>query len=118
MRDTRIQLGVSNRRQFDKAVCEKRVQFPIVARHFADKKRDMTRKPDCLALLKRGLEYQRGGKDDAAGALYAQVLRSDPRNPDALNLLGVLDLNHGRLAAAGDKIAKAIRIFAKDGLLS
>ena len=71
----------------------------------------MTEKSNLLAWLKQGLACQQGGKEDEAGALYAQVLQHDPHNPDALNLLGVLDLNHGRLTAAKDKISQAIRIL-------
>jgi tetratricopeptide (TPR) repeat protein len=71
----------------------------------------MNQKTDLIALLKKGLECEKTGRDDAAAVLYAQVLQHDPRNPDALNLLGVLDLRHGRLASAHDRIAQAIRIL-------
>jgi len=72
-------------------------------------------KPDSLPLLKKALERQQAGRPDEAESLYRQVLRGDPANPDALHLLGVLELQRGRSEAAADWISQAIRVSPNTG---
>jgi len=72
-------------------------------------------KQDSLALLKKALERQNAGRADEAESLYRQVLRGDPANPDALHLLGVLELQRGRPEAAADWISQAIRVSPNTG---
>ncbi|NQV98701.1 MAG: tetratricopeptide repeat protein [Rhodospirillales bacterium] len=45
-----------------------------------------------------------------AEALYKQVLRAEPRHPDALHLLGVVAQQTGRAEKAVELISKAIRV--------
>lgn len=51
-------------------------------------------------LLQAGLTNQRAGRAAIAADIYRQVLRFDPRQPDALHLMGVLELDRGRLEEA------------------
>lgn len=51
--------------------------------------------------LETGLALQKNGQFSEAAAVYRQVLRGDPRNPDAMQLLGhVLNLQRNPVAAA------------------
>jgi tetratricopeptide (TPR) repeat protein/glycosyltransferase involved in cell wall biosynthesis len=72
-------------------------------------------KQDSLALLKKALERQQAAQPEAAESLCRQVLRGDPANPDALHLLGVLELQRGRHQAAADWILQAIRVSPNTG---
>jgi protein O-GlcNAc transferase len=51
-------------------------------------------------ILKAGLANQRAGRAAVAEEMYRRVLLFDPRQPDALHLMGVLELDRGRLEAA------------------
>ena len=57
-------------------------------------------KPRLAQLLQRGLAAQRSGDLDAAESALHEALRSDPRQPDALQLLGLLARRRGDAAAA------------------
>src|SRR5919202_2649345 len=63
-----------------------------------------------LALLRQGLASHQRGELDAAARLYRQVLRLDPRQADAHNLLGVLARQRGDLAAALRHGAEALAL--------
>ena len=62
------------------------------------------------ALVRRSVALHQNGRLDEAEALYRQALQSDPANPDALNLLGVLIAQRGRPAEAVRMIREAIGI--------
>ena len=49
-----------------------------------------------MKLLQEGFLQQQAGKEDAARRSYTQVLRFEPKNAHALNLLGMLAVNQGR----------------------
>jgi len=70
----------------------------------------MTRnRTDLRKHLEAGLALHRANRTEAAEACYNKVLEQDPRNPDALNLLGVIAQDRGRPAAAVQLIASALR---------
>jgi tetratricopeptide (TPR) repeat protein len=59
-------------------------------------------------LLRAGLANHRAGRAALAEELYRRVLSFDPRQPDALHLLGVLELDRGRAEAALALIDQAV----------
>lgn len=71
-------------------------------------------KPHIEKLLRQAVELQKLNKLDAAEALYEKVRREDPKNPDALHLLGVLYMTRGDLPKAQTLIVKAIKIRSND----
>ena len=61
-------------------------------------------------LLMRAHEKHRAGNLEDAAALYAEVLLGEPKNFDALFLMGVLQLQRGALAGADVYLEKALAI--------
>lgn len=59
-------------------------------------------------LLKAGLANQRAGRIALAEEMYRRVLAFDPRQPDALHLMGVLELDRGEATAALALLDQAI----------
>jgi len=67
--------------------------------------------PDDIAVLfNLGLQRSLTGDDRAAMEYYAQAIRSNPRNPDAHNLLGAALLRQGRFDEAMLEVAEAVRL--------
>jgi protein O-GlcNAc transferase len=62
------------------------------------------------SLIAMAMQHHRSGRLFEAEMLYRQVLARDPRQPDALHLLGVLAYQGGHLEAAEDLIRQAIAI--------
>ncbi|MET0322796.1 MAG: tetratricopeptide repeat protein, partial [Duganella sp.] len=62
------------------------------------------------SLLQQAVQLQQQGQLAPARALYRQVLELDPRNFDALHLLGVLARPPGDPAAAIDRIGPALAV--------
>lgn len=60
--------------------------------------------------LHRAVAQHQSGNLAQAEALYRSVLQSEPRNADALNLMGVLCRQQGRMEAAVDWINRAIAV--------
>jgi tetratricopeptide (TPR) repeat protein len=58
--------------------------------------------------LQFALAHHRDGRFAEAEAIYRQVLAGDSRNPQALNLLGTLAMQTGRLPLAADLLGRAI----------
>jgi len=58
-------------------------------------------------LLARALQQHQAGDLMAAGQLYRKVLDKDPKNVDALNLLGTLLLSAGQAETAVELLARA-----------
>ena len=56
------------------------------------------------------LEHQNAGRLADAESIYRQVLSVNPRNADALHLLGLLAINVGRHDVAVSLISEAVRI--------
>ena len=65
---------------------------------------------DRRALLERGLAHQRAGRWAEAAADYRAVLSADPRDADALHLLGVLSAAQGDFASAVDLLQQAVAV--------
>jgi tetratricopeptide (TPR) repeat protein len=61
-------------------------------------------------LIRKGWAEQQAGRSESAKSLYNQALRIDPRQPDALNLLGVLALQERDPERAAALIGKAIEL--------
>src|SRR5438874_2551321 len=71
---------------------------------------------DSRARLQEGLKFHRGGEYAQAEAIYREVLAAEPRNPDALHLMGVLATAVGH-PDVGVNLVKAA-IAAKPGVAS
>ena len=56
------------------------------------------------------MEHQRAGRLPQAAAIYQQILQSEPANPDALHLLGLIAQETGQLDAAVELIRHAADI--------
>ena len=69
---------------------------------------------DVAALLQRAVVLHQGGKLAEARALYEQVLRGQPRNFDALHLLGTIMAQTGQRGEAVDLIGRAIAVQPRD----
>ena len=67
---------------------------------------------DADALFDAALEHHEAGRRREAEALYRKVLAVQPRDAEALHLLGVLAYDDGRLDTALDLIGKAIAVNA------
>lgn len=66
---------------------------------------------NCLqATLDEGLCHQRAGRLDEAAKTYRQILSDDPKQPDALHLMGVIAHNLGNFDDAVELIAESLRI--------
>jgi tetratricopeptide (TPR) repeat protein len=61
------------------------------------------------ALLKAALQHHKDGRLKQAAREYKRVLQAKPDQPDALNLLGVIELSQGRSTHARDLILKALK---------
>ena len=62
------------------------------------------------SILKDAMAIHQTGELEAAEVLYRTILSQNPFDPDALNLLGVLSLQCGKLDEAGQLIKKAIDV--------
>ena len=60
------------------------------------------------AELAEGLAHHRGGRFREAEELYRRVLAHDPRNADALHLLGLVALEAGQVDSAAELVRQAI----------
>jgi Flp pilus assembly protein TadD/2-polyprenyl-3-methyl-5-hydroxy-6-metoxy-1,4-benzoquinol methylase len=64
--------------------------------------------PAIPALLNEAVRLHQAGRLDQAQALYNRVLAADPRQPDALHLLGMIALQMGQAEVGEALIRKAI----------
>lgn len=70
--------------------------------------------PDAaVTLVTQAVPLHQAGRLAEAEALYRQALRTSPRQPDALHLLGMLACQTGRFAEAADLIGKAVAVNAQ-----
>ena len=67
-----------------------------------------------LQILQKGIDFQRAGKFPEAEFQYQLVLRDDPDNPDALNLLGVLAVNAELYDTSIELLEKAVSLDRKN----
>lgn len=61
-----------------------------------------------VALLTQAVQHHQAGRLAEAEGLYLQVLRAEPRQPDALHLLGMIACQTGRFDRAADLIGQAV----------
>ncbi|HYC05042.1 MAG TPA: tetratricopeptide repeat protein [Azospirillaceae bacterium] len=66
--------------------------------------------PALLLLLQAGLAHQKAGRLAEADRAYRQVLAADPRNADALQLLGLLAKQAGRPDIAADLMRRSLAV--------
>jgi len=66
--------------------------------------------PDIQTMLNEAVRLHQAGRLDQAAPLYQKVLALDPRNPEALNLLGLAALQTGQFQPAAELIRRAIAI--------
>jgi len=59
--------------------------------------------------LKKAIQYHKSGQLQKAECQYKRILKTDPNQPDALHLLGVMAYQTGNLDEAAHLIKKAIR---------
>lgn len=69
------------------------------------------------AELDRAIKAHQAGRVDEAEAIYIKVLDRVPSQPDALNLLGVIQAEKNRHERALDLLQRASRARPKDGLI-
>jgi protein O-GlcNAc transferase len=70
----------------------------------------MKLQPNPQQAMREAIRHHQAGRFAEAEALYRRVLRDNPKNADALNLLGSIANQVGRHEAAADLIHRAIRI--------
>lgn len=63
-----------------------------------------------LLRINEAISFHQQGKLELASTLYAQIISKEPRNSEALHLLGVIDYQNGKLQSAVNNIRKAIEI--------
>jgi tetratricopeptide (TPR) repeat protein len=66
--------------------------------------------------LQQAVQYHQAARLSEAERLYHDVLAATPTNIDALHLLGLLELQSGRLEAGSQRIAAAIATLEQAGL--
>lgn len=66
--------------------------------------------------LAAALALHRAGRTAEAEAIYAAILDSDPKNADALHLLGIVRAQTGRVAEAIALLAKAVEAVPRSSL--
>src|SRR5438876_12321213 len=64
----------------------------------------------CAQAIQIALQHHRAGRLAEAEAIYRQVLQVEPKNIDALHLLGVLAHQTGNQDAAAQLIGQAIQL--------
>ena len=68
--------------------------------------------------LQLALQHHQAGRLSEAEALYRRVLGADPRNPDALHLLGLIAQQTGQNRMAADLISQALAVKPNEARLS
>ncbi len=66
--------------------------------------------PTAAELLQQAFQHHTAGRIAEAGPLYQAVLNQEPRNIDALHLLGVVEYQSGRSARAVELIRTAMQL--------
>jgi predicted O-linked N-acetylglucosamine transferase (SPINDLY family) len=63
-----------------------------------------------VATLRRARGLHASGQLEAAAGLYAEVLRRAPEQPDALHLMGVIELQRGRSERAFELMSRSLEL--------
>lgn len=66
------------------------------------------------AELEKAMTHHRRGQLDIAEGMYRDILTKNPNQPDALNLLGVVNVAKGDLQLAIDQLGVAVSLRPKD----
>src|SRR5690242_8998159 len=66
--------------------------------------------PQIVRAMQQAVAHHQAGRLQQAEQIYRDVLRQSPRDPDALQLLGLLHYQSGRHNEAIELISKAITI--------
>ena len=69
------------------------------------------------ALLEKGIAYQLEGKTDDARAVFRGILQSNPSQPDALNLLGVIEASQGNMNEGIELLYHAVMLRPRDPVI-
>ena len=64
--------------------------------------------PEVESLLREAVAHHQAGRLPLAQSLYEEILRLDEKNPNALNLLGMVHHAEGRFEHASELVARAI----------
>lgn len=72
---------------------------------------------DVLRTLQKGIDLQRAGKLKEAEYCYQLILRDDPEQADALNLMGVLAADGQMFELSADYLERASRQRPKDAVI-
>lgn len=70
--------------------------------------------PQVLGWLQEAVRLHRAGNLDGAAPIYRRILSLDPKNPDALHLLGMVALQTGQNETAIDLIRQAIAANSRE----
>src|SRR5688572_30537416 len=69
------------------------------------------KQPDIFTqCMKEGLSLHRSGDFEGAKQHYARVLALDSNHADALNLMGLIDREQGRLDMAEERLGRAFKL--------
>ncbi len=66
--------------------------------------------------LTEAAEAHQKGNMEKAETLYRKVLKSDPKNPDALHLTGLIDYQNNRLDSALARVTQAIKYNSQEAI--
>lgn len=70
--------------------------------------------PNADAKFQEAMRHHQSGDFARAAALYRKVLARSPAHADALHLLGLIEAEAGKLAAAADLMGRSLRIRAEN----
>ena len=71
------------------------------------------------ANLERAIQHFQSGEADQAKSIFKRILAANPNQPDALNLLGVIEASEGNLATGVELIHRAAILRPRDpGILN
>ncbi len=73
-------------------------------------RRPVSKGEDTGALLQEALKLHQAGKENEAEPFYRRILKTDPRHPDALHLLGVIHHHRSEFDKAFELVSKAVKI--------
>ncbi len=89
---------------------EKRRQHKLAQKAAKKSKSSQSADPSFQPAIDLAVQHQNAGRFSEAEAIYKQILRSDPDQPVALHLLGVIAFQVGKSAIAVDLITKALTL--------
>ena len=70
--------------------------------------------PHVRKLLRKGIAHQQAGRTERAAACYQRSLKTNPRCPQALHLMGLVAQQRGRYQEASDWLERALALAPHD----